>query len=73
MSNELHSQQLFYYIISLNTKNMNIYFRFFQDSDIVNIVLKSSVKNVWTVTQAFTCAFNVLSSVNDVMLSKVKV
>ena len=25
----LHSQQLFYYIISLNTKNMNAYFRFF--------------------------------------------
>ena len=52
---------------------MNAYFRFFKDSDILNIALKFPVKDVWAVTRAFTCVFNVLSSLNDVTPSKVKV
>ena len=52
---------------------MNAYFRFFQDSDILNMALKFPVKHVCTVTRAFTCVFNVFSSLNDVMPSKVKV
>ena len=52
---------------------MNASFRFFIDSDILNIALKFSLKHVWTVTRAFMCVFNVCSSISNVTPSKVKV
>ena len=73
MSNKSIVNNCFYYIISLNTKNINAYFRFFKDSDILNIALKFPAEHVWTVMCAFMCVFNVFSSINNVMLSKVKV